>query len=325
MQVNNRISIALGNGPDERLLSDIHQIVIHHTVAERSVQPNVTSANLEAGWRTNPGMGAPNARGGYHELILFNGNVDRNMQDRRRTWGAANQNNHTWHISLVGTHSATINNITQTQLNSLANRIAAAMQRFGWTANNVDRIVRHRDLPGHANTTCTHVNLTNVRNAVRAILSGTQVPSPPQAGTFAIGTFNADVRMTQTANVRAERNTSSAILGQLQSGTIIRVGTILGRNNSNPAYPLGSELWGGITFNGRTGFISLLLAEPVSTSNLIRIGDRVQIRATATTWATGETIPAWARNSIFTVTQFRNNNQEALLSDVISWIRVIQP
>jgi len=169
MQTINRINQALGRGTDDRQLNAITRIVIHHSASNPNGN-HLNTAAFENGWRTNSNMGFPNdVRGGYHEVVLFNANVEINMQDRRRTWGAVGQNGHTWHICLTGQHAYGINNITQTQLNSLARRIASAMERFGWAAANVDRIIRHRDLP-EQRTACTDVNITNVRNTVRNLL-----------------------------------------------------------------------------------------------------------------------------------------------------------
>jgi hypothetical protein len=56
----NRIGIALGSGGNERHINDITEVVLHHTVTAHGT----TSANFENGWRHNPAMGAPNARGG---------------------------------------------------------------------------------------------------------------------------------------------------------------------------------------------------------------------------------------------------------------------
>ena len=163
-RVINRINQALGRGADERQLRDITHIVIHHSATPR----NHTTANFENWWRSpSARMGTP-PRGGYHEVVLANGDVEINMQDRRRTWGAANQNNHTWHICVVGQHSNGINTIDQRQLDVLAQRIAEAMRRIGIT--DVNRVVRHRDLPNQ-NTSCNDINITNVRNVVSRILS----------------------------------------------------------------------------------------------------------------------------------------------------------
>jgi len=210
MQIINRIEQALGRGADERQLSAITRIVIHHS-GNPTNGTHLNTAAFENTWRNLASMGAPNARGGYHEVVLFNGNVEINMQDRRRTWGAASQNDHTWHICLTGQHSGGINNITQTQLNNLASRIAAAMQRFGWTAANVDRIVRHRDLPGQ-NTACNDVNVTNVRNAVRTLLGGGTTPPPPP-GNIQIG---SSVRVNDNAQMWATGQTIPAwVRGQV--------------------------------------------------------------------------------------------------------------
>ena len=173
----NRIGIALGSGSNDRALSAITQIVIHHS-ANPTNGMHLNTAVFEGGWRGNTGMGFPSDnRGGYHEVVLFNGNVEVNMQDLRRTWGATGQNGHTWHIAVTGQHAYGINNISNAQLSSLAVRIAAAMRRFGWNANHVNRIVRHRDLPGQ-NTGCNDINVGLLREQVRAILSTPTSPNP---------------------------------------------------------------------------------------------------------------------------------------------------
>jgi len=186
MSVTNRINNALGRGANDRELGDITQIVVHHTAT--LVHNNQNTATFENSWSRNTDMGFPDdVRGGYHEVILLNGNVEINMQDRRRTWGAALQNTPSWHIAMVGqnnTHQLLgINNIHQQQLDRLAERIALAFGRFGWNRNHLNRIVRHRDLPGHSNNGCNNVNLTDLRNAVRNLLP--VIPSlPPTINSF---------------------------------------------------------------------------------------------------------------------------------------------
>ena len=178
--VTNRIGVALGSGPNDRALSAITQIVIHHS-ANPTNGMHLNTSVFENHWRGNAGMGFPSDnRGGYHEVVLFNGHVEVNMQDARRTWGAAGQNGHTWHIAVTGQHSGGINNISNAQLGTLAVRIAAAMRRFGWNANHVNRIVRHREVQGQ-NTACNDIDVANVRNSVRALLSTSTPTSPPIA------------------------------------------------------------------------------------------------------------------------------------------------
>ena len=52
-----------------------------------------------------------------------------------------------------------------------------------------------------------------------------------------------------------------------------------------------------------------------------RVGSRVRVNNTAQSWATGQRIPSWVRGQTYTVQQIRNNNNELLLSGIISWIR----
>ena len=284
MNVTNRISTALGNGANERQLNQIQRIVIHHTVATRAQQPNVTSANLENGWRTSTGMGAPNARGGYHEIVLFSGNVDRNMQDERRTWGAGDGSRFDlWHIAAVGTHriasptlGAAENNITQTQLDSMANRIAAAMRRFGWSANNVDRIVAHRDISGGGY--CTNINLTNLRNAVSALLGGSgPTPPPPTGGTHT-------VRAGETLwGIAQMHNTTVAILQQLNNlgtSTTIQVGQVLrlpgGSGGGTHTVRAGETLWGIAQMHNTTVAI-LQQLNNLGTSTTIQVGQVLRL------------------------------------------------
>ena len=173
--VSNRISDALGRGANERALSEITQIVIHHS-ANPTNGMHLNTAVFENHWRGNPAMGFPSDnRGGYHEVVLFNGHVEVNMQAERRTWGAAGQNNHTWHIAVTGQHSGGINNITNDQLNALAVRIVSAMRRFGWDASQVNQIVRHREVPNQA-TACNDIDITDIRNRVRLLLTPGIIP-----------------------------------------------------------------------------------------------------------------------------------------------------
>jgi LysM repeat protein len=276
MQIINRINQALGRGADERQLSEITRIVIHHS-ANPTNGTHLNTAVFENTWRNSPGMGAPNARGGYHEVVLFNGNVEINMQDRRRTWGASNQNSHTWHICLTGQHSGGINNITQTQLNSLASRIATAMRRFGWTAANVDRIVRHKDLPGQS-TACNDVNVTNVRNAVRTLLGQPPVTPPPGGSTHT-------VRAGETLYGIAQMyGTTVAILQQLNNmgtSTTIHVGQVLilpGGSGGNGTHTVraGETLFGIAQMYGTTVAI-LQQLNNMGTSTTLQIGQVLRL------------------------------------------------
>ena len=286
-RIINRINQALGRGADERQINQIRQIVIHHS-GNPTNGNHLNTALFENGWRTDSRMGAPNARGGYHEVVLFNGNVETNIQDRRRTWGAGDGSRHDlWHICVTGQHLGNVSNITQAQLNILTQRIAAAMRRFGWTAANVDRIVRHRDIPGQ-NTSCNNINITNVRNAVRTILN--QPTNNNTNNNNAANTHTVRSGETLSGIAREHRTTVAELqrLNNITNANLIRVGQVL----------------------------RLSVA-----GNAIRVGSRVRVNQNARTWATGQNIPSWVRGRTYTVQQVRNNNNELLLADVVSWIR----
>lgn len=55
------------------------------------------------------------------------------------------------------------------------------------------------------------------------------------------------------------------------------------------------------------------------TTNTIIVGSTVKV--TGTNYATGESIPTWVKSSTFTVTEISSN--KALLSDIISWVYLV--
>jgi len=84
-----------------------------------------------------------------------------------------------------------------------------------------------------------------------------------------------------------------------------------------------------------TAFPDLSTTDPVNTPpptiigppptqpppSVIDIGSIVHINQTAQTWATGQTIPSWAKGHIYTVTATRKDKTELLLDYVNSWIK----
>ena len=74
MRIIDRTGEALGrNIARTRSVNDIRRIAIHH-----SATTSGTTAIFENWWRTQASMGAPNAVGGYHEVILLNGDLELN-------------------------------------------------------------------------------------------------------------------------------------------------------------------------------------------------------------------------------------------------------
>jgi N-acetylmuramoyl-L-alanine amidase len=74
---------------------------------------------------------------------------------------------------------------------------------------------------------------------------------------------------TDSLNVRSARNANSSLLTSIPKGTKVQVGYIMYQDNS--ATPRGS-LWGGVTYNGKTGFINLNYVEPYqATSYVVKV------------------------------------------------------
>lgn len=284
MRIIDRRNQARGGQRNDRNLNQITHIVIHHTASARTA----TTQTFEQGVWRNQGWD----RGGYHEVVLASGDVERNYDDRRIVWGAANQNTHTWHIALVGQHGKGINNITSQQLRSVEGRIAEAMRRIGIT--KVDRIVVHNALPGQA-TACTSVNITNIRTAVGNLLATpAPIPTPPaNNNNTASNTTTHTVRNGETlSGIALQHRTTVAELQRLNNisnPNLIRIGQVLrlpnASNNTAPA-----------------------------TNNTIRIGSRVHVNQNAQRWVTGQNIPASVRAQIYDVQQIgRNGNNNHIL------------
>jgi len=308
--VRNRISVALGHGANERNLNDINLLVVHHS-GNPTQGAHLTSAMLENWWATGArnAMGAPNnLRGGYHEVVTHNGDVDINMQDRRQTWGASGQNWNTWHICVVGQHLGNTSNISANQLESLAQRLANKMRDLSWSANKVTNIVRHREVRNQS-TSCNDIDIVALRNRVRAILGGSpvQTPTPPQT----VPT-NGTLRVGQTVRVRDGAR-------WIDTNTVVPTFVIIRDNVINSI--TGDRIV--ISFNNIVlGAVRRADIIGQTSPQNITVGARVRVNNTANTWATGQQIPDWVRGQTYTVSQVNNANTQALLSGVNSWIRL---
>jgi len=65
---------------------------------------------------------------------------------------------------------------------------------------------------------------------------------------------------------------------------------------------------------------TLLIPTASTSKKTLKVGSLVKVNQTAAKWATGEAIPSWVKGKTYTVQKLRNNNEEALLQDVLSWI-----
>ena len=74
---------------------------------------------------------------------------------------------------------------------------------------------------------------------------------------------------------------------------------------------------------GWNGFIQMIQSYlrdvPTVSSQGFKVGDQVKVKASATTYATGQTIASFVKGSIYEV--IRVNGNQLLLSKIISWVR----
>ena len=146
----------------------------------------------------------------------------------------------------------------------------------------IDRLKKHQDWSGKK---CPHRILDEgrwasfkerVNTVLKAIKAGTtsgslsagttainkpassSSSSSSSSTTFKVGDYNNYVTTTDNLNVRSSRSASASILTTIPKGTKIKIGYIMYEGNKTT----GTTLWGGTTYNGQTGFVSMNYVKP---------------------------------------------------------------
>ena len=160
--------------------------------------------------------------------------------------------------------------------------IASELKKRGW---GIDKVKQHHDF---ANKNCPHrtrqlgwQRFLNMIQAELNKLNGASQPKPrpsqpstqPSTGKFKVGNYNNYVVTTDSLNVRQQRNGGSALLTTIPKGTKVYVRYVMYQDNS--ATPKGA-LWGGVEYNGKTGFINLNYVQPTS-APVVNTSFRVKI------------------------------------------------
>lgn len=349
MKIIDRTNQALGRTiAPTRSINEIRRIAIHHSATSSG-----TTAIFENWWQTQASMGAPHAVGGYHEVILLNGDLELNYLPTTVSYGVGNHNFDTYHICVVGNFTQT--QLQGAQLQNLLERIRFNVNRF----QNVtfDRVLGHNEFPNQS-TNCPAFNMTNIRNLARQN-APTPQPQPTQP---------SDTRETFiVSQATSGFNTAADALNNRNARTTVQPGTYFVFNRSqgminvtrtngtpgswiNPTNQTSSQatthtVRAGETLSQIAALYKTTVAElqrlnninnpnlinigqriqlPTASTpanNAIRVGSRVRVNTNASTWATGQSIPSWVRGQTYTVQQLRNNNREALLANIMSWIR----
>lgn len=109
LQIISRLDEALGGQNKDRSKDAIKRIVWHYTAVDR--EHNRFISDHERYWQNQLGWN----RGGYHYYIDSQGLIYQNYIHERITWGVANQNHDTLHISVEANHK---NNYSHAQIAS---------------------------------------------------------------------------------------------------------------------------------------------------------------------------------------------------------------
>ena len=152
-----------------------------------------------------------------------------------------------------------------------AEYVAKLLKEYGW---DISRVKRHKDWSGKY---CPHKTMDlgwqRFLNMIQAELDKLNGKAPvasqpstpnPSSSVFKVGNYNNYVVTTDSLNVRSARNANSSLLTSIPKGTKVQVGYIMYQDNSATAK---GALWGGVTYNGKTGFINLDYAKPYQNSN----------------------------------------------------------
>jgi hypothetical protein len=288
------------NLPAERQLTAIDRIVNHHPVS--GTMPEM--AGINAWWRGNRNWD----RAGYHLIIRNDGSIWQLVPLHAPAWGAGPAaNGRGIQISIAG-------NFTATNLPS-----RKAQEAYGWLVNqllnsaqipnlnHITHVTRHSDWMA---TSCSGYTLAQARSWVEGNFSTTPTPPRPIPPTTNV-TIGQNVRL-QNGATWMDNN------APIPSFVINRENRIHSINGERIVLSHNGIILGAV----RNSDIIQANAPVTTAPRQIEVGARVRVNINALTWATGQTMPNWVRGQIYTVEQLRNKNQEALLSDVRSWIRV---
>ena len=198
-----------------------------------------------------------------------------------------------------------------------AKYVATLLKQYGWTTAKVKR---HKDWSGK---NCPHKTMelgwdrfVKMIQAELDALNGKTTATKPTTSTnttttFKVGNYKKYVVTTDALNVRRTRNATSEVLTTIPKGTKIYVGYVMYQDNSTT--PKG-DLWGGVTYNGATGFINLQYVTPyvapVSTPSKV-VSYRVRITADSLNVrkepnATAKVATTVKKGNVFTIVEEKN-------------------
>lgn len=299
------------SAPAERSLNAIDRGVAHHLVTGLIV---VTLIMLNNIWRGN-GWNRP----GYHFIIFKSGKIWQIGRIDRPMWGAgASANPRSIHYGFAGTFTSS----------SLPSR--KAQESYAWLHDQFKRIP---DLPNYRNdnqmtghrdwmaTACPGFTNAQFRGWITNSQPTTTTPVPTP--TPPANNANNALRVGDTVRIRQGARWLDGVRPLIPTFVTNRANRVKSITGNRVVVTYGGIVVGAVN---RADIIGQAAAapnpQPTPTPAAVRVGSRVRVNQSARTWATGQNIPTWVRGQAYNVIQMRNNNREALLAGVKSWIRV---
>lgn len=202
-----RESMGWNNPFQTRNQNQIRRIGIHH-----SATADGNMRIFENHWRT---LGWRN--GGYHEIILRNGDVELCYVPTTVANGVRGHNPDSYHICTVGN-----SNFTTSQEHSLIERIRHNMGRF---TIPIERVLGHNEFPNQA-TACPGRNMSILRNQMRL---------PQTAPSNRVHVVRAGETLSRLAVQYQTTVAELQRLNNITNANLIRVGQILRLPEANVA------------------------------------------------------------------------------------------
>ena len=172
--------------------------------------------------------------------------------------------------------------------------VAELLKKYNW---GIDKVKAHRDF---ANKNCPHrTNMTEFKKLVEAELNKNTISENTPSHSIS-STYTVKIT-TDTLNVRSGPGTSYKVTTQVKMNEVYTIVETKGN-------------WGKL----KSGAGWICLDYTNKNSNTIQVGSKVQI--IGSNYATGQTIPSWAKSKTYTISKIDGN--KALIQEITSWVYI---
>lgn len=240
-------------------------------------------------------------RGASAHYFVSDNQIYQVVEDYRAAWSVGDgdgkygiTNSNTLNVEMCCWSDGTVSEKTEKNALELGKYL---MKKHGISIENV---VRHYDA---SRKICPNWSANNWARWIefKEKLQEKQVETP--------STTSYTVKITaDVLNVRAGIGTNYKVNTQVRKGEVY---TIVGESNGWGKLKSGAG-WISLKYTSKNGE-SISANKPTQT---IKIGSRVKI--TGSKYATGQSIPSWVKDSVYTVQQIKGDR--ALIKEITSWV-----